>query len=324
MSGDHEEKAERPPRNRGEILCIGEAIIDVVEENLTRVEHVGGSPANVAVGLARLGHNVSLLTHLATDERAKLVANYLRDNKVAVIDGSFTAERTGTATVSLRPDGSAEYDFDISWAPDASAASTLIETVDVVHTGSIAAFLAPGSATVLDIIAQAAEDGTIVTFDPNIRPALIGTHRAARERVGELAALSHVVKLSDEDAAWLYPNEPLDQVASQLLSQGPHLVAITLGSDGALVASGGGMVRARAPRVQVADTIGAGDSFMSAVVAKIATQAQQHGVDTVSWMLNDNDRTAQVADFAVRCAAITVSRHGAELPNLADLSIASV
>jgi fructokinase len=165
----------------------------------------------------------------------------------------------------LRPDGAADYEFDISWAPDPSAASALLGTVDVVHTGSIAAFLDPGASTVVDLISRAAAAGSVVTFDPNIRPVLLGTRDVARERVGELAARAHVVKLSDEDAAWLYPNESLDQVASRLLSMGPFFVVITRGSDGVLVASdSGGVVRVGAPRVTVADTIGAGDSFMSA------------------------------------------------------------
>ncbi len=211
-----------------DVLVIGEALIDITENGAGSTEHVGGSPANVALGLGRRGVSVSLLTHLADDPRGWAVARHLSASQVTVLPESWTAERTSTARASIGADGQASYAFDLSWdvaVPDGSAAP-------VLHVGSIAAFLEPGATAVRQILTRGAKE---VTFDPNIRSSIIGSRDKSFSAFEETARLATVVKMSDEDAEWLYPGMAPDQVLDTVLGLGPRLAAITLGSRGAIV-----------------------------------------------------------------------------------------
>jgi len=281
------------------IFVIGEALIDAVESGGTVVEHVGGSPANVAIGAARQGLAVHLLTAFGEDARGRAIRSLMDAASVTLAPTSGRLERTSVATATLQPDGSAVYDFDIhweieSWTPPAAPT--------VVHTGSIAAFLAPGADTVAELL-RSSQGASVITFDPNIRPALVRDHAAALARVEATAALADVVKLSDEDAEWLYPGASAEDVLDRLESFGCALVAMTRGSEGAIVQAHGERFAIPAVAVTVADTIGAGDSFMACLVSDIAKQ----GLAAV---------VADPVRFGTRAAtsaAIVVSRVGADM-----------
>ncbi|WP_234989203.1 carbohydrate kinase [Demequina sp. NBRC 110052] len=284
------------------ILVVGEALMDVVDG----VEIVGGSPANVALGLGRLGVDVELLTAVADDERGRRIVHHLEDSGVVVRPESFCLERTSTARASIGVDGSATYEFDIRWDIPAIDVSDF----DAIHVGSIACFLEPGATVVLELVREAALDGKRVTFDPNIRPALVDSARGAQTS-RQIAALSHVVKLSDEDAAAVYPSVPLSDVAQRLLDLGPDLVAITRGGDGALLASHADRVDVVSQPVDVVDTVGAGDTFMAAL---IATTVDIDLAGAAPGVLRE------VGEYCASAAAITVARAGADLPTATDLA----
>ena len=182
-------------------LVIGEALVDVVRRPDGTVEtHPGGSPANVAIGLGRLGRDVSLLTCLAPDAHGEMVRAHLEASNVTLVEGSADAPRTSVAAATLDDTGAATYEFDLTWDIDAAAVAD-VEAL-VVHTGSIGAVLAPGGSAVLDILDRARAHATI-TYDPNARPALMGEPAAALAAIERVIVLSDVVKASDEDLAWL-------------------------------------------------------------------------------------------------------------------------
>lgn len=288
-----------------EIAVIGEALIDIIEvEGRAPEERVGGSPANVALGLGRLGARVRLLTQLGRDQRGDAIADHLRASGVELLAGSITDAPTSTALAAIAADGHAEYTFNVRWArlPREPIAAR------VLHTGSIAAFLEPGASSLRGLLSRShAEE---ITFDPNIRPALLGARDDVVARFEELAGLSTVVKMSDEDAAWLYPGIEVAEVIDRVLSLGPRLAAVTLGAAGAELASAHARVHVDGVRVQAVDTIGAGDTFMAALIDFVAKQGS-----------GDLDARAleRAGTAAVQAAAITVSRAGADLPWASEL-----
>ncbi len=300
-----------------EIIVIGEALTDIVETASGTAEFAGGSPMNVAIGLARLGHDVSLVTRIGSDARGAEIKRHVEESGARIFPGSVIDEPQSTAKAVLDATGAASYEFDIRWSLDFVAA---LPEVRLLHTGSIAAFLAPGAADVRRLLAAAAS-GTIVTFDPNIRPSLLESPELTRPVVEDLAGLAGIVKLSDEDAEWLYPELSQDEVLDRLLSTGPALVVITRGGDGAVLSTSADRVEIPGVKVTVADTIGAGDSFMSALIHHVAGMLAG-GVSPASIREGsafDREELERLGAFAAACAAITVSRKGANPPTLADL-----
>ena len=244
----------------GHALVIGEALVDVVvRQDGSTDAHPGGSPANVAIGLGRLGRDVELLAYLADDANGSLVLEHLAASQVGLATGSLDAPRTSVATARLDASGAASYEFDLTWAVSTSAAPRPRPLV--VHTGSIAAVLSPGAESVARIVSELRPHAT-VTYDPNARPTLMGDPGAARTTIEKMVALADVVKVSDEDLEWLSDGE-VDSVARGWLALGPALVVVTRGGSGATAfLSDGRELFVAAPRVEVADTVGAGDSFM--------------------------------------------------------------
>ncbi len=305
------------------VLVIGESLMDVVCSPAGIDEHAGGSPMNVSVGLARLGSEVRLLTRIGTDARGAVIADYLATAGVPLVPGSIVDGRTSTATATLDEGGSATYEFVIDWSLDVRGLPSRLNehSSAIVHTGSIAAFLEPGASQLESILDAAAARQAIITFDPNIRPSIIGSTAASLAVVERLAALATVVKVSDEDALWLFGPLSADEAADRLVALGATLAIVTLGASGAVLATVRDRVRVPGRAVTVADTIGAGDSFMSAVVYKIS-ELLGSGVDAAT--IADGSALgaavlADIGEFAVACAAITVSRPGANPPTLAEV-----
>ncbi|WP_454853000.1 carbohydrate kinase family protein [Promicromonospora soli] len=299
------------------VLAVGEALVDEVRRpDGSFAEHPGGSIANVALTLGRLGREVRLATWLGADARGDLVRGWLAESGVALVEGSDGAERTSVAVATLDDDGSATYDFDLTWQVPAAAlpgASSGGSDAVAVHTGSIAAMLEPGAGQVRQVL-EAARTTSTTTYDPNARPAIMGPADEVRPRVEALVQLSDVVKVSDEDLGWLYPGTDPVAVAREWQRGTPALVVVTFGGKGAVAVSDAGEVEAVAPRVEVVDTVGAGDSFMGALIDGL----WEHG------LLGADRRDAlnavgastvqQVLDRCCAVAAITVSRAGANPP----------
>ncbi|VTR77613.1 carbohydrate kinase family protein [Cellulomonas hominis] len=300
-------------------LVVGEALVDVVlRRGEEPAEHPGGSPANVAIGLGRLGRRVDLLTWLADDAYGDLVREHLAASDVHVLAGDRAPERTSVARAHLDDGGAATYEFDLTW----DLPGTWDEGDDapaVVHTGSIATVLTPGGEAVARLLAERRSTSTL-TYDPNLRPALMGDADATLPVVERLVELADVVKVSDEDLAWLHPGVAPVEIARDWLSRGPALVVVTLGGEGALaVTAAGDEIALTAPPVTVADTVGAGDSFMAGLIDGLWS-AGLLGADARE-RLHAIDR-ATIERVLVRCAAIaaiTVSRAGANPPTSAEL-----
>jgi fructokinase len=288
-------------------LVIGEALIDIVEGTEVR-ELVGGSPANVAVGLARQGHEVQLLTRIGRDDRGARIAEHVAAAGAALTASSWSAGSSSTARARLRPDGSAEYEFDIDWTIEEPS----LDDVALVHSGSIALFLEPGGETVLSALQRAA-GSALVTIDPNIRPALVGDRRAALARFARAAAAADLVKLSDEDAAWLYPGLVPEQVLAEIATLGPRIVVITRGGDGAVALGPEGVVEVDAVPVEVVDTIGAGDAYMASLISSALDDPQ---------LLTSESALHRALHRAAITAGITVSRAGANPPTRAEVDAA--
>lgn len=289
-------------------LVIGEALTDIVSTAGGDNEYPGGSPYNVAITLGRLGDDVSLLTSVGSDARGAGIRSRLDESNVRLESASLHKGATSTARARLATDGSATYSFDISWALPEWTPS---HEATVIHTGSIALFLQPGAARVKDIL-SAGHGGSLVTLDPNIRPALLGSHREVLEHFESLLSLANVVKLSDEDSSWLYPNLDIDKVLLRMLALGPSVAVATRGASGSVLASRTARVEVAPVMTTVADTIGAGDSYMGALIHSALTSS--FGEQLRQGDVIELDQLAEVGAFAARVAAITVSRSGANPP----------
>jgi fructokinase len=303
-----------------DVLVIGEALVDIVSTKTATgkglgVEHPGGSPANVALGLSRLGRQTSLLTRIGDDERGQAILDHLHSSGVRVVEGSVTEAPTSSATAVVDENGIASYHFALFWS--------IPEDVDVtrapaLHTGSIAAFLTPGGDAVLDVVERSA-GRVLISYDPNARPQLMGEPTAARERVERIVAASDVVKVSDEDVAWLAPGEDPVDVIRAWQTSGPAVVVLTRGWAGATGVVAGRAVDVPAPPIEVVDTVGAGDAFMSGLLDAIA-EAGLLTADGVPELRElPTDALAGMLGHAVRVAAYTCTQAGAQPPTKEQL-----
>ena len=304
--------------DRLDLLVIGECVADIVRlPGAADQVHPGGSPANVAYGLARLGHGTTLLTQLGPDANGRLIRDHLAGAGVEVRTDDATAA-TPSAAVTLDGDGRAAYTFEIAWA---LGPVSLDRPPRHVHTGSIAAVMEPGAATVLGAV-ESLRTAATVSYDPNVRPELMGDHDSAVRRVERCVALSDVVKASDEDLEWLYPGQDPERVAERWLTVGPALVLVTRGGDGALAVLPGGRVTVDALPTEVVDTVGAGDAFMSGTLHALAGHGLL-GADGQERLRSlDRTRVADVLRHAAASAAVTVARAGANPPDGAELRAA--
>ncbi|WP_426005576.1 carbohydrate kinase family protein [Paenarthrobacter sp. NyZ202] len=289
-----------------DVVVVGEALIDIVQSPDGQTEYPGGSPANVAYGLGRLDVKTGLLTAIGRDERGDAIAAHLQSAGVVLLPGSKSLGKTATATASIAADGSAEYTFEIDWA---LAPLTLPYAPRILHTGSIATFLQPGASVVRSLLEQA-QGGCMVTYDPNIRTDLLGSHHEALALFEELVPLTDVVKMSDDDARWLYPGKDLEDTANHLLSLGTGLAVVTQGPRGSLMAAPRMQLNVPAIPSSVADTIGAGDSYMSALIMGLLLRGSDGLAPTVL------ERIGTTASMA---ASITVGRPGANPPTHREL-----
>lgn len=298
---------------RPSVWVIGEALIDVVRDGDTVDRHPGGSPLNVAVGLARLGEPTVLSTSIGTDVDGDAIVGHVESSGARLGEGSRTASSTSTAEAVLDTNGSATYVFDIdwSWTPPAGAVRARI-----VHTGSLATFLHPGRegvATALDTLPKE----VFRSYDPNIRPALLHSRADALDAFQRFSRRAQLVKLSDDDLRWISPGASPPSGIAEIRSLGPAVVAVTRGGSGVTLGSVHGTIDVPAVPATVIDTVGAGDSWTSGFLHGLAEFAPD--VDICDPALYTLERMQELARFAAECAAVTVSRRGAKPPYLSEL-----
>ncbi|MBC7633759.1 carbohydrate kinase [Aeromicrobium sp.] len=292
------------------VLVIGEALVDVVQRDGVDPEpHAGGSPFNVAVGLARLDVPTQLATQLAPDAYGALLRERLDESGVMLSSLEPVPDHTSSASATLAADGSASYVFDLTWNPEQLPDPGQFEAV---HVGSLGTSLEPGARLVADLVVSADALGIPVSYDPNVRLAVEPDAAVWRRVFETIVPYASIVKLSDEDAAVLFPGEKPHDLARRLSSE-RGLVAVTVGGEGAVLSATGAAASIKAPAIEVVDTIGAGDSFMAAMLAWCAVYSWPSAAELDLTELTD------LAAYAAMAAAITCSRPGADPPRSADL-----
>jgi len=312
------------------LTVVGETLVDLLPDSVRggHVAHLGGSPANVAVGLARLGQPTCLVTQTGSDAHGRFARARLAAEGVRVIEAGLDGPAS-TALVTLDEHGVARYTFDVRWeitdvhVPAESAA---------IHVGSLGLVLQPGAAEVMRLLtAAASRTGRLVSLDPNIRADLLTDPAAARRNIRRAAGLAHVVKLSDEDIDFLFPGAKPRQAGDLLLGDEPpgddlpggprrtQLVVITSGGEGAFAATGRWRVDVPAFDVPVVDTVGAGDAFMSGLLAGLAELRMLSAQGVAALGAGAPDTVRGLVTQAAAAAAITCGRTGADPPNATEL-----
>jgi fructokinase len=292
------------------IWVCGEVLIDLIPgADGVRVPHVGGGPANTAKALARLGHDVQFIDGISTDEYGVAARKELLDDEVK-LDLALRSDKptclaiisldaNGGASYEFKIDGTATFDFDLKWLPDPSRYKP-----QVLHIGTLVTVIQPGADVLYDWAMQVAEFAPIV-FDPNIRPSVMGDHDLYEAAVEKWAALSSVIKVSDDDMAWLYPGQKYEDVAQRWLNDGAALVVVTRGSNGIIGFTADGAVEVDGAKITVADTVGAGDTVGAIIVEAMI----EKGILALT-----GDVLKATLHRAAVAAGITCSRKGAQPP----------
>ncbi len=292
------------------IWVCGEVLIDLIPgADGVRVPHVGGGPANTAKALARLGHDVQFIDGISTDEYGCAARKELLDDEVK-LDLALTSDKptclaivsldaNGGASYEFKIDGTATFDFDLKWLPDPSRYKP-----QVLHIGTLVTVIQPGADVLYDWAMQVAEFAPIV-FDPNIRPSVMGDRDLYEAAVEKWAALSSVIKVSDDDMAWLYPGQKYEDVAKRWLNDGAALVVVTRGSNGIIGFTADGAVEVDGAKITVADTVGAGDTVGAIIVEAMV----EKGILALT-----GDVLKATLHRAAVAAGITCSRKGAQPP----------
>jgi len=296
------------------IWVCGEVLIDILPSGPV----VGGGPANTAKALARLDYDVDFIDGISTDSFGVVARKELERDKVGLGLCLSSDKPTCTATVTVDAQGGAHYDFVIDdtatfdfnsqWLPDPERLKP-----SVLHIGTLATIIEPSASVLYDWAVSVGEFAPIV-FDPNIRPSVMGDRQKYCQAVEKWVGISSIVKVSDDDIAWLYPDESLDEVARRWIAGGVSCVVITRGVHGLIGYTEHGIEEVDAVKAVVVDTVGAGDTVGAIVVEGVI----KHSVaGLVGHTLNAVLHKAAVA------AAITCSRAGAQPPRTHELIMES-
>lgn len=302
------------------ILCCGEALIDMIPEQTRQgpdgyVPRSGGAIFNTAIGLGRLGCRAGLLSGISTDMFGHQL---MADLRASNVDTRYVirSDRPTTLAFVKLSDGHASYSFfDENSAGRMIAPTDLpteIKDVSAAYFGGISLACEPGAETYAQL-AEALEPNCVVMLDPNIRPSFIKDEQMFRDRLERLFGVADIVKVSDEDLNWIIQNaDSLEEKVAQLQSLGPSIVILTRGSSGAQAwLPNGQSIFVASQKVEVVDTVGAGDTFNAGVLANLSEAGllTKSAIQTVS----END-IAEALGFGARVAAINVGRAGANPP----------
>lgn len=299
-------------------LVPGEPLDSTVEGGLRALlPRLGGGPYNVALAASRLGVPAAFLSRVSTDRFGQALIDRLRASDVDTALVQRGDEPTTLAVVALDEKGSAHYTFYTQGTADRlfTDEGALPEDVTMLSLGTLGMVLEPGVTAYESILRRESARGTLTALDPNIRAALIGDADAYRERFASWLPHVRLLKLSDDDAEWLTAGGDAVAAAKSWVDSGVDAVVLTRGSDGlAVITSAGEVASVPSRRVDVVDTIGAGDTVQGSLLAWL----HQHGVRDLT-TLGAADWTEALA-YAAKAASITVSRSGAEPPTGDDMA----
>ncbi len=292
------------------IWVCGEVLIDLIPDGSgERVPHVGGGPANTAKALARLGHDVYFIDGISSDEYGQMSREELLADEVKLDLALNSDKPTCVAIVSLNENGGASYKFEIEGTATFDFSDSLLPDPSrykpsVLHIGTLVTVIQPGADVLYDWAMHVAEFAPIV-FDPNVRSVVMNDREKYLAAVERWVAISSVVKVSDDDLAWLCPNQQYADVAKRWISDGAALVVVTQGADGLVGFTADGSVEVPGVKVDVADTVGAGDTVGAIVVEAMI----EEGILNLA-----GDTLRAVLNRAAVAAGITCSRKGAQPP----------
>jgi len=293
------------------IWVAGEVLIDLIPRGGERVAIVGGGPANTAKALARLGFDSYFIDGLSTDKygdqaRAELLADgvkldYTFTSNSPTCLASVTLDENGSASYEFLIDGTATFEFNESWLPDPTHPPA------VLHVGTLATIVEPGATNLFN---WAKKVKAPLVFDPNIRSSVVNDRTRYQQIVEKWATISSVIKMSDDDLAWLYPEMDFRSAAENFINEKTQLVVITKGASGLTGFTEDGEVSVPGVKVEVVDTVGAGDTVGAILVEAIV----KYGIDNLVGTTLEN-----ALNRAAAAAAITCSRAGANPPTLKEL-----
>jgi fructokinase len=297
------------------IVIGGEALIDLVGDHGRLCAVAGGGPFNTAIAFGRLGVPVGFLGTISRDAYGGMLSERLVDSGVDMSLVRWTDAPTPRAIVHRRHDGRNEYTFHLGGTSLGELAPgrlpTLPEEVWAVHVGTLALAIDP-PATAYEALVQREAGRRRILLDPNVRPEIFGDPGTYRRRFERVAQVADLVKLSDDDAAWIYPDLAIEAVLERILGFGPRIVALTRGEHGAVAASRHGVVEVAGIRVTVVDTVGAGDSFGAAFVSALVDDG---AFGPAPMRTADETVLERAASYAVAASAITCTRTGALPPS---------
>ena len=293
-----------------QVWVAGEVLIDLISNGDQYFAVVGGGPANTAKALAKLGVKTYFIDGISTDKYGQMAKTELLSANVLLDYAQFSNKPTCTAKVTLSSsvspsyefvtDDTATFDFSDIWLPDPQRLKP-----SLLHVGTLATVIEPG-ASVLFKWAQNVAQVSPIVFDPNIRPAVLGYRDGYVKRVEKWVAISSTVKVSDEDLNWLYPGKEIDEIVNNWIEVGVQLIVVTLGNKGITAYRKNEQISIDAVKVVVVDTVGAGDTVGAVLVEAIV----DNGLDRLT-----GEVLKTMLKRAVKAAAITVSRTGANPPS---------
>ena len=297
-----------------EIWVCGEALIDLIPRGEQKVAIVGGGPANTAKALARLGFDSYFIDGISTDSFGGMIKDQLLHDGVNLKYAHYSDKQTCTADVSLDKagvasyvfiiDGTATFDFTNDWLPDPAQIKPV-----VLQIGTLATIVQPAADVLLEWAKRVAKVAPIV-FDPNVRSSVLPDRPKYQEAIAKWAAISEVIKVSEDDLAWLYPEQDQIAIAEEWIKGGSTLVIITKGSYGIIGVTKDDVVSVPGVKIEVVDTVGAGDTVGAIVVEAIV----ERGLKVIT-----GDVLREVLVRATKAAAVTCSRAGANPPTRAEI-----
>jgi len=297
------------------ITVVGEVVVDRVITGDAHVDVAGGSAANVALALVRAGSSVDLRARYSQDSLGQYLKRSSLTHGVSVVNSVTAKEPATLVEIDLDYAGVPHYRFklngaaDWQWKPD-EIGKPLPPNTEAVIIGSLATVIEPGAHVLFNWAKSVKSESTLLCFDPNARPTALdslGIAGSARNLIAQWVAIADIVKVSDEDMAWIEPNRNPMEAAADWSTRGPKFVVLTQGSEGVAAYSEGHLVCVL-PVVPVAvvDTVGAGDTFFAWLIHGYLALSEDQRQDSFSLI--------DVMTVANRAAAINCAQRGCNPP----------